>query len=121
MSAIYRGVCTTVGKFVPERMQPFWNHPAGPKTIFFWAPAIKWCLVGAGLADYARPADKLSLSQSSALAATGLIWARYSLVIIPKNYNLFTVNMFLGFTGIWQLIRIYNYERSLKKSAITEK
>jgi len=30
------------------------------------------CLVIAGLADYARPADKLSVGQSTALAATGL-------------------------------------------------
>lgn len=44
-------------------MQPAWNHPAGPKTVFFWAPTIKWALVGAGLADLARPAEKLSVYQ----------------------------------------------------------
>jgi hypothetical protein len=38
--------------------------------------------------------------------SSGCIWARYSLVIIPKNWNLFAVNLFLGFTGIWQLARI---------------
>jgi hypothetical protein len=42
----------------------FWNHPAGPKTIFFWAPAMKWGLVIAGLGDLQRPADKLSLPQT---------------------------------------------------------
>ena len=36
-------------------------------------------LVIAGLGDLARPADKLSPSQSGALAATGAIWARYVL------------------------------------------
>lgn len=36
----------------------------GPKTVFFWAPMMKWCLVAAGLKDLARPADKLSVSQN---------------------------------------------------------
>jgi hypothetical protein len=26
-----------------------WEHPAGPKTIHFWAPMMKWGLVGAGI------------------------------------------------------------------------
>ena len=33
-------------------------------------------LVIAGLGDLSRPAEKLSMSQSGALAATGLIWSR---------------------------------------------
>ena len=37
----------------------------------------------------------------------GTIWARYSLVIIPKNYNLFAVNVFVGLTGFYQLYRIW--------------
>lgn len=116
MSAVYKGITTAVGRFVPNSLKPFWNHPAGPQTIFFWAPTFKWCLVGAGLADYARPADKLSLTQSAALTATGTIWARYSMVIIPKNWNLFAVNFFLGFTGMWQLARIYKHQRGLQEA-----
>ena len=42
-----------------------------------------------------------------ALAATGVIWSRYSLVITPKNWSLFGVNMFVGAIGIYQLSRIY--------------
>ena len=64
-------------------------------------------LVIAGFADTFRPVEKLSLSQSIALAATGNIWARYSLVIIPKNWNLFSVNVFVALTGYYQLSRIY--------------
>jgi len=41
---------------------------------------MKWGLVVAGLGDLARPADKLSASQNSALAVTGFIWVRYALV-----------------------------------------
>lgn len=46
------------------------------RTIFFWAPMAKWALVIAGLKDLQRPADKLSLNQNLALAATGFIWVR---------------------------------------------
>jgi len=38
---------------------------------------MKWGLVLAGLGDLARPADKLSVSQNTALALTGMIWVRY--------------------------------------------
>ncbi|XP_071136148.1 uncharacterized protein [Mytilus edulis] len=113
MSAIYRGIISVADKFVPAKLAPFWNHPAGPKTIFFWAPSFKWGLVIAGIADIARPAEKLSPPQSTALAATGIVWARYSTVITPKNWNLFTVNIFVGATGLYQLSRIINHRRSL--------
>lgn len=85
---------------------------------------MKWCLVGAGLKDLSRPAEKLSLSQnlgesdplrvdwatyaiiirffrnppsiaSVALTATGFIWVRYSFVITPVNYSLAAVRPFL--------------------------
>ncbi|XP_076307785.1 uncharacterized protein LOC143223564 [Tachypleus tridentatus] len=115
MAAVYRNVIVVLDKFVPPKLQPVWNHPAGPKTIFFWAPAFKWALVMAGIGDIARPAEKLSVTQSSALAATGLIWSRYSMVIIPKNWNLFSVNVFVALTGIYQLSRIYMYHHSLQK------
>lgn len=88
------------------------KHPAGPKTVFFWAPLMKWCLVAAGIKDLSRPADKLSMSQNIALATTGFIWVRYSLVIIPVNYSLAAVNFFVGLSGLTQLGRIANYRRN---------
>ncbi|CAH8591000.1 unnamed protein product [Schistosoma intercalatum] len=106
MSAVYRAVISAVDKKVPARIKPLWDHPAGPKTIFFWAPTFKWLLVIAGLADINRPVQNVSLYQSTALAATGLIWSRYSMVIIPKNYNLLSVNAFVALTGLYQLARI---------------
>lgn len=78
-------------------------HP----QVFFWAPLMKWCLVAAGVKDLSRPADKLSVSQNVALACTGMIWVRYSLVITPVNYSLAAVNFFVGTTGIAQLYRIW--------------
>ncbi|KAI8368255.1 mitochondrial pyruvate carrier [Radiomyces spectabilis] len=90
----------------------FINSPAGPKTVHFWAPAMKWALVIAGIGDLQRPADKLSLGQNASLMATGLIWTRYSTVIIPKNWTLFTVNVFVAATGITQVARILHYRQS---------
>ncbi|ORX92677.1 brain protein 44-like protein [Basidiobolus meristosporus CBS 931.73] len=87
----------------------FWNHPAGPKTVHFWAPAVKWGLVFAGLGDLSRSPEQLSVSQQTALACTGLIWSRYSTQIIPKNWSLFSVNVFVAATSLYQLYRIYDY------------
>uniref|UniRef100_A0A1L8E084 Mitochondrial pyruvate carrier n=2 Tax=Nyssomyia neivai TaxID=330878 RepID=A0A1L8E084_9DIPT len=114
-SAVYRGIISTADKFVPPKMMPLWNHPAGPKTVFFWAPVFKWGLVIAGLSDLARPADQLSVAQSGSLFATGLIWSRYSLVIIPKNWGLFSVNLFVALSSSVQLARAYMYQQEQKK------
>ena len=68
---MYGRVMGQLDKVVPPRLLPLWNHPAGMKPVFFWAPAFKWCLVIAGIGDLQRPAEKLSPTQSTALAATG--------------------------------------------------
>ena len=135
MSFIYKYIIKRIGKKVPPKFQPLWKHPAGPQTIFFWAPLMKWVnlniilfnllffqqffnfqsLVIAGLGDLRRPASKLSATQSASLAATGFVWSRYSLVIIPKNWSLFLVNFFVGMTGLYQLMKYYRYHISLKK------
>ncbi|EDX13605.1 mitochondrial pyruvate carrier 2 [Drosophila simulans] len=109
-SRAYNGLIQACDKYVPPKMRPLWMHPAGPKTIFFWAPIVKWSLVIAGLSDLTRPADKISPNGCLALGATNLIWTRYSLVIIPKNYSLFAVNLFVSLTQLFQLGRYYNYQ-----------
>ncbi|XP_020808223.1 mitochondrial pyruvate carrier 2 [Drosophila serrata] len=114
-SKLYNGMIGAADKFVPAKLRPLWMHPAGPKTIFFWAPVFKWGLVVAGLSDLARPADSISVSGCAALAATGIIWSRYSLVIIPKNYSLFAVNLFVGITQVVQLGRAYQYQQEQEK------
>ncbi|KAK3694816.1 hypothetical protein B0T22DRAFT_453504 [Podospora appendiculata] len=91
-----------------------WNSPIGVKTVHFWAPVMKWALVLAGISDFARPAEKLSLTQNVALTTTGLIWTRWCLIIKPKNYLLAAVNFFLGVVGVIQVSRIAMYHRSQK-------
>ncbi|CAD7092958.1 unnamed protein product [Hermetia illucens] len=127
MSELYVKLCANLDRRIlpvlPKAVHNFYNSPIGPKTVFFWAPAFKWGLVLAGIGDLARPADQLSIAQSASLAATGIIWSRYSLVIIPKNYSLFAVNLFVGITQIVQLGRAYMHAQSQKnlQSASTEK
>jgi hypothetical protein len=45
-----------------------------------------------------------------ALAVTGLVWSRFSLTIIPKNYSLFAVNFLLGAVGSIQVGRAVKYQ-----------
>ena len=66
-------------------------------------------LVFATVGEYFRPADKLSFRQSASLTATGIIWSRFSFVITPVNYTLFSVNAALGTTGAMQMGRIMSY------------
>ncbi len=56
-------------------------------------------------------ADKISVPQNVALAATGMIWVRYSLVITPVNYSLAAVNFFVGCSGLAQLYRVWDFRR----------
>ncbi|KAH7316586.1 hypothetical protein B0I35DRAFT_479417 [Stachybotrys elegans] len=93
-----------------------WESEVGIKTVHFWAPVMKWALVLAGVADFARPAEKLSLTQNAALTATGIIWTRWCFVIRPKNYLLAAVNFFLAIVGTVQVSRIAMYEMDKNKS-----
>lgn len=61
---------------LPPLGKVFWNHEAGPKTIFFWAPTFKWGLVLAGIADVKRPVEKISVYQV------------YSLIVFLAHANL---------------------------------
>lgn len=45
----------------------------------------QWALVLAGVSDFARPAETLSLTQNLALMGTGAIWTRWCLIIKPRN------------------------------------
>ncbi|KAI1772752.1 UPF0041-domain-containing protein [Hypoxylon cercidicola] len=106
---------TTTGEAASQSwFQRMWSSPVGLKTVHFWAPVMKWALVIAGISDFARPAEKLSLTQNGALTATGLIWTRWCFVITPQNYLLAAVNFFLGCVGVTQVARILMYRSSQK-------
>lgn len=94
----------------------FLNSETGPKTVHFWAPMMKWGLVIAGAGEMARPVEKVSAIQQLSLFATGAIWTRWALVVLPKNYLLASVNFFLGSVSIVQLARIYKWRTELGDS-----
>ncbi|XP_042058622.1 mitochondrial pyruvate carrier 4-like [Salvia splendens] len=100
-----------------SKFQALWNHPAGPKTIHFWAPTFKWGISIANLADSTKPPEKVSYPQQIAVTATGVIWSRYSTVITPKNWNLFSVNIVMAGTGIYQLSRKIQHDYFNKEEA----
>eukprot|EP00921_Rhytidocystis_pertsovi_P018220 GHVQ01028758.1.p1 GENE.GHVQ01028758.1~~GHVQ01028758.1.p1 ORF type:complete len:154 (+),score=15.63 GHVQ01028758.1:312-773(+) len=107
---------------LPQKVKTFVDHPAGPLTIHFWAPTFKWAISIANLSDINRPVDRISAPQQTAVAATGVIWSRYSMVIIPVNYNLMTVNIAMALTGTYQLYRIashYIFNTSSASSSVT--
>jgi hypothetical protein len=56
------------------------------------------------------------LPPRSAVTATGVIWSRYSFVITPVNYNLFSVNAAMAVTGGYQLYRRIMYDCLLEDS-----
>jgi hypothetical protein len=91
-------------------VRDFLSHPAGPFTIHFWAPTMKWAITFANIADLKRDPRTMSLNQQLAVTGTGIIWSRYSFVITPVNYNLFAVNIVMAMIGGYQLSRILTYK-----------
>ncbi|KAF2197476.1 UPF0041-domain-containing protein [Delitschia confertaspora ATCC 74209] len=112
---IFKRRVQTAAEPAPSGFAKFWNSPVGPKTVHFWAPVLKWCVVLTGVSDFARPASSLSLTQNLALMSTGAIWTRWCFIIKPRNIALAAVNFFLGVVGFAQVGRILMYRRSLKE------
>jgi hypothetical protein len=81
---------------------------AGPFTVHFWAPMSKWLISGASFFDLHRPTEKISLPQYTALTLTGFFFSRYSLLVIPINYTLCSVNIALFVSSAWHLGRKLN-------------
>ncbi|WVY93028.1 hypothetical protein V8G54_032116 [Vigna mungo] len=54
---------TKIQFMAAAKLQALWNHPAGPKTIHFWAPTFKWGISIANIADFSKPPEKLSYPQ----------------------------------------------------------
>ena len=78
---------------------------AGPFTVHFWAPMSKWFISGASFLELHRPTDKISLPQYTALTLTGFFFSRYSLLVVPINYTLCSVNIALFVSSAWHLGR----------------
>ena len=60
---------------------------------------------GVNMLELHRPTDKISLSQMSALTATGAIFSRYGLLVTPINYPLTSVNVLMFLSSAWHVGR----------------
>ena len=95
-------------------------HPAGPFTsklvriyttyfcnllVFFSAPTFKWMITFSNIGDLNKPAELISANQQIAIFLTGVLWTRYSFVVVPVNYNLAIANVFMGASAAYQLYR----------------
>ncbi|XP_038894594.1 mitochondrial pyruvate carrier 4 isoform X1 [Benincasa hispida] len=89
--------------------------------VHFWAPTFKWGISIANIADFSKPPEKISYPQQIAVTATGVIWSRYSTVITPKNWNLFSVNIAMAGTGIYQLTRKIQHDYFSKEEVAAAK
>lgn len=99
----------------PSFVSSLLNHPAGPLTIFFWAPTSKWMFSVTNLTNLEKDTNTMSFAQMSALTMTGIIWTRYSFVINPVNYNLALVNLALGASSGYHICRKINNDYIKKK------
>ncbi|XP_076753524.1 mitochondrial pyruvate carrier 2 [Xylocopa sonorina] len=86
----YERLMIRIACLLPTKFRPIFLHPAGPTTVFFWAPTFKWGLVIAGLGDINRPPDSISLLQTASLMITGAIWSRYLLNITLISFSKFS-------------------------------
>mmetsp|Transcript_9655 Transcript_9655/g.6921 ORF Transcript_9655/g.6921 Transcript_9655/m.6921 type:complete len:88 (-) Transcript_9655:291-554(-) len=74
-------------------------HPAGPLTIFFWAPSFKWAITFSNIRDLEKPAEHISANMQIAVFLTGVLWSRYAIAVTPINYNLMLSNIFMAMSA----------------------
>ncbi|XP_022844392.1 mitochondrial pyruvate carrier 3-like [Olea europaea var. sylvestris] len=99
-----------------SKLKALWNHPAGPKTIHFWAPTFKWGLSIANISDFSKPPETLSYPQQMVFAVSGFIWSRYCTVITPRNLNLLGVNFTMACTDLYQVARKLRHDCFLQEN-----
>uniref|UniRef100_M4EL05 Mitochondrial pyruvate carrier n=1 Tax=Brassica campestris TaxID=3711 RepID=M4EL05_BRACM len=106
------------------KLQALWNHPAGPKTIHFWAPTFKWGISIANIADFQKPPETLSYPQQMVITGTGLIWSRYSTVITPE-YQSFRIgsdgSLNYDATRAYALSKLANVLHTIELSLVLHK
>lgn len=110
-AALIVGGPTMQSAIVAANMGPvstFAGAAAGPFTVHFWAPMSKWLISGASFLDLNRPTHLISITQYTALTATGLFFSRYAMLVSPVNYMLCSVNIALFGSSAWHLGRKIN-------------
>ncbi|KAL9657539.1 hypothetical protein ABK040_000966 [Willaertia magna] len=96
-----------------------WDSPIGLKTTHFWGPFANWSIGLAGLADYDRPPEKVSLPMTIALAAYSAVFMRFALQVKPRNLLLFSCHVFNESVQLYHLTRKVKYEMNKPTSDVT--
>lgn len=94
--------------FLPQAFHLSVLEPFPPLSPPFGCPSLPLLFVPV-LAPDSLCSRGCVLPPVSAVTATGVIWSRYSFVITPVNYNLFSVNAAMAVTGGYQLYRRIMY------------
>eukprot|EP01016_Furgasonia_blochmanni_P011230 TRINITY_DN1499_c0_g1_i2.p1 TRINITY_DN1499_c0_g1~~TRINITY_DN1499_c0_g1_i2.p1 ORF type:complete len:250 (-),score=39.69 TRINITY_DN1499_c0_g1_i2:23-772(-) len=89
----------------PAPVKSVLASPAGPFTIFFWCPLMKWGIFYANLNDLKKPLETVSTNIQLVLLLSTAVWTRWSLIITPVNYSLAAVNAACCVTAAYQLKR----------------
>ena len=89
-------IINTTNMFSPAHLEWLLSLPLTLCGLFLY-PAMQCAM-----------SDKVSYPQQSAAAITGVVFMKYSMDVLPKNWNLFSVNMFLAATAAFQLARKIN-------------
>ena len=67
--------------FAFKAFSKIWNHPVGPKTVHFWAPASTWGLVIAFSDIRNKPAEEIDITWSRNLLVWSIAHLRMACVI----------------------------------------
>jgi hypothetical protein len=92
---------------------------------------MKWGLATITFSQMTLPVEQISAQSNTALMCTGILWTRWSMIIVPANPLLASCNAFLAAGGIpqsnettnglaaTQLGRLYLHDRAQKKAITT--
>lgn len=78
---------------------------AGPSRRFLLAKLVSKILEFRFVNNFPFPSVSIFL--------TGVLYSRYAMVIVPKNYTLFSCNLFVAISNGIQLGRIFHYRQGL--------
>ncbi|XP_073390630.1 mitochondrial pyruvate carrier 4 isoform X3 [Physcomitrium patens] len=91
-------------------------------AVHFWAPTFKWGISIANVSDFSMPPEAISYPQQIAVAASGLIWSRYSMVIVPEFISsLARFNKITWMSQVRQERRSLSHDQAAMKDCVVSR
>lgn len=91
MQATYHWVLDKVE--LPEKLRPLYNHSAGLKTDFFWAPIMKWGFGVCWLGGYGQTCGKVQHGSVHCVNGYRVYLVKILACIIPPNWSLLLISL----------------------------